>query len=115
MTSAGPKSVRQRSTATPDSAHPIKIGAAAVVLALSSSGMAYIEGCGIVEAAEQDAHLYRIRFVGERTNRTRFINPDWQVDPQRSCALLAEFLRWSASPQFEDFFPASKPKERFAP
>jgi hypothetical protein len=86
--------------------HPLKIGDAVAIFAINPLGRPFIEGSARVQALCVRPHHYRVRFLNENRDCIRFVNPDWQGNPKRSCELLLEFWRasTSASP-FEDFFP----------
>jgi hypothetical protein len=80
-------------------------GDACAVFGCDPSGIAYHEGTATIHDCCAEPHQYRVRFIGERVLRTRFINPDWQRDPERSLALLLAFWRASKSGSFDEFFP----------
>lgn len=84
----------------------LRIGDAVTVFTLGHSGPS-IEGIGTIESYDAAPHRYHIIFAGERIAKLRFINPDWQADPERSLLLLVEFWRSQRSdnPTIEDFFP----------
>jgi hypothetical protein len=84
----------------------VKIGDTVTVFALDLAGRPFIEGCALIEAACAQPHLYRVRFLGEKTIRTRFVHPDWQDEPERCLTLLRQFWQAGASPpSFDEFFP----------
>jgi hypothetical protein len=87
------------------SSHPLKLGDAVAVFGLSASGRPYLEGLAQIRSRYDAPHFYRVRFKGERVLRTRFINPNWQRNPERSLALLLAFWDATASPSFDEFFP----------
>ncbi len=95
-----------RSASTDITEQGLGIGATVAVFALGASGP-YMEGTGTVVSSDAGPNRYHIRFAGEATTKLRFVNPDWQVDPERSLALLREFWRFSHrdDPLVEDFFP----------
>jgi len=91
------------------SSHPLKLGAVVAVFGLSASGRPYLESFAQVRSRYDAPHFYRVRFKGERVLRVRFINPEWQRDPERSLALLLSFWDATMSPSFDEFFPNDRP------
>lgn len=85
--------------------HPMQIGDACAVFGCGSSGIPYYEGTATIHDRCARPHHYRVRFIGERILRTRFINPEWQRHSERSLALLLAFWRAGQSESFDEFFP----------
>ena len=86
--------------------HGLTPGDVAIVFALNSTGPT-IEGIGVIENRCAENNLYWVKFIGEPTARLRFVNPDWQAEPERSLKLLRNFWRSQSErePVIEDFFP----------
>ena len=91
------------------SSHPLKLGAVVAVFGLSASGRPYLESFAQVRSRYDAPHFYLVRFKGERVLRIRFINPEWQLDPEHSLALLLSFWDATMSPSFDEFFPDNLP------
>lgn len=85
--------------------HTLKIGAAVAVFGRSQTGQPFIEGSAVISATCPQPHNYRVCFHAEQVTRTRFVNPEWQRNPEHSLALLTEYWRSSLLPSFDDFFP----------
>jgi len=87
-------------------AQKICSGKVVTVIMLGRQGP-FVEGRGIiVNACNGRLHYYRVRFIGERVTKIRFVHPEWQTDPKTSFELLLEFWRTSArTPDISDFFP----------
>jgi hypothetical protein len=87
--------------------HPLNIGDAVVVFALSGSGQVYLEGEAMIIARCAQPHIYSVRFHNEKRNRIRFVSLDWQAQPDRALALLTAFSRTNrtTNPSVADFFP----------
>ena len=64
-----------------NSTHPIATCACATIFGLDELGQPILEGHGFIVGRDEHPHHYLIRFIGERTLRTRFIDPDWQRHP----------------------------------
>jgi hypothetical protein len=94
-------------TSFDDDAHPLRIGDTVAVLALDGSGHVWLEGQASIITPCAQPHVYRVRFQNEKRDLVRFVNPDWQSDPERSLELLREFFRSNqdANPSVTDFFP----------
>lgn len=95
-----------------ENAQLLNVGDEVSVFTLEGSGRPILEGHAVIIARSDQPHLYYVRFRDEKRSRLRFVNPDWQVQPERSFALLHAFWRSSraADPQIDDFFPSDSPE-----
>ena len=84
-----------------------KIDDLVAIFALDQCGrQPFFEGWARIDGKCPRPHHFRVRLLGEKTTCVRFVNPDWQIEPERSCALLREFWRENiAPPSIEEFFP----------
>jgi hypothetical protein len=93
-------------TSAQNDSHPLNVGDTVVVFALDGLGRVWLEGQAAIIARCAQRHIYHVRFHNERRNRIRFVDSDWQSDPDRSLALLIEFFRANRimNPSVADFF-----------
>ncbi|SRR6266403_2480930 len=99
------RSKKRRPVSAPAS-HPLGAGAKVPVFIIADDGQPIFEGwVSIVSACISYPNWYRVRLRDEQVTRIRFINPDWQKNPERSFALLREFLHTGALSPFDEFFP----------
>ena len=75
------------------------------VFTLHGGRLTYPGTAIVVHAWHTYEHWYAVRFKNEKVTRVHFINPDWQKNPERSFALLREFLLTGALSPFDDFCP----------
>ncbi len=65
----------------------------------------YIEGRAVVLGRGHGPNHFKVRFLGERLTRDRYVHPDWQAHPTRALKLLQDFWSAQKSPDPDDFFP----------
>lgn len=90
-----------------ENSHPLNAGDTVVVFALDRLGRVWLEGRATIIACCPQPHTYRVCFQGEKRSTVRFVNPDWQAEPDRALALLTAFFRTNrtTNPSVSDFFP----------
>lgn len=77
--------------------HPLRPGTTVTVFGYGPYWRPIIEGEAVIEAPiERSAHVYKVRFEGERRSRERLVHSGtWQIAPDR---LLSELVaQWKAS------------------
>jgi len=97
-------------TPSREESHPLSVGEAVAIFALNGAGRVYLEGQAAIIARGAQPHIYHVQFQGEKRSHSRFVNPDWQIRPDRSLALLIEFFRANriTNPSVADFFPEDR-------
>jgi hypothetical protein len=90
-----------------EDSHPLHVGDVVAVLALDQAGHPVLEGQATIIAGCPPPHIYRVRFQDEKRSCVRFVDPNWQAQPDRALALLRDFWRSNSAvnPQVDDFFP----------
>lgn len=81
-------------------AHAFGVGAKITVFRLLLPTRPLIEGrAEIIAPVTRAAHLYKVRFEGERRAQIRFVHPgDWQNAPERQLAALLAHWRATLTP-----------------
>jgi len=105
ISQAAPSRHERSKLADKNSGTHLKVGDAVTVFSLESL-CPFIEGTGVIESLCPNNDLYWVKFTGDPNCRLRFVNPEWQTNPEHSLMLLRRFFLSDGSlPLFEDFFP----------